>query len=179
MRKLKEKLIRSKNVFKGKLLDVFKDDVKLPNGNNSTREFIKHPGASACIPLLNKSDIVLVKQYRYSLRKEMLEIPAGKLDKMERPEDCASRELEEEIGYQTNKLTLLTKIHPAVGFCNEVIWLYIAEELTETSIKPDKDEFIELVPTKIEDAIDMIKTGIISDAKTIISLLWYDKYYLK
>ena len=109
----------------------------------------------------------------------MLEIPAGKLDKIETPEDCAYRELEEEIGFQTNKLTLLTKIHPAVGFCNEVIWLYLAEELTETSINPDNDEFIEIVPTSIEDAMDMIKTGIISDAKTIISLLWYEKYYLK
>ena len=179
MKNLKEKLIKSKNVFKGKLLNVFLDDIKLSNGTNSTREFIKHPGASACIPLLNQSNIILVKQYRYSLRSEMLEIPAGKLDKIETPEDCASRELEEEIGFQANKLTLLTKIHPAVGFCNEVIWLYLAEDLTETSINPDKDEFIEIVPTSVEDAMNMIKTGIISDAKTIISLLWYEKYFLK
>lgn len=176
MKNLKEKTIKSKNVFNGKLLKVYQDQVQLPNGQTSLRELIKHPGASAIIPLLPDNKIGLVKQYRYSLSEETIEIPAGKLDINEDPRDCALRELEEEIGFKAKKITLLTKIYPAVGFCNEVIWCYLAEELVETSTNYDSDEFLNFIPTKFEDALDMIKDGLILDVKTIISLLWYEKY---
>ena len=105
----------------------------------------------------------------------MIELPAGKLDKNEAPEDCAIRELEEEIGYKANKVTFLTNIHPAIGFANEKMWIYYAEDLEKTNQKLDSDEFIEIIPTKLEDALEMVWNGAITDVKTIIGLIWADK----
>ena len=172
---MKEKTSSSAIVFRGKLLDVRRDIVILPNGENGTREWIKHPGAVCCIPILPNGKIALIRQYRYSVRKVMIELPAGKLDKNEAPEDCAIRELEEEIGYKANKLTILTKIHPAIGFASEKMWLYLAEDLEKTNQKLDSDEFLEIIPTKLEDALEMVWNGSITDVKTIIGLIWTDK----
>ena len=177
MKKLKEKEISSKTVFKGKFLTVKQDSVLLPNGEIGTREWIKHPGAACCVPILPNGDIVLIKQYRYSLKREMIELPAGKRNKNESFEECARRELEEEIGYKTNKLTFLTEIHPAIGFTNEKINLYLAEGLVKTKMNLDKDEFLELKPTKLHDAIEMVWDGTITDVKTIIGLNWVQKRF--
>ena len=132
MTHLKEKTINTKTVHKGTFLTLNSDKVLLPNGNTSTREWIKHPGAVCCVPILPCGKIGLIKQYRYAVKEDMIEIPAGKLDQNEIPEKCALRELEEEIGYRANKLTLLAKIHPAVGFTDEKMWLYLAEYLIKT-----------------------------------------------
>ena len=175
MNNIEEKTNSSEVVFQGKLLDVRRDIVILPNGENGIREWIKHPGAVCCIPILPNGKIALIKQYRYSVKKVMIELPAGKLDKKERPEECAIRELEEEIGYKANKLTFLTNIHPAIGFANEKMWLYLAEDLNKTNQKLDSDEFLELIPTKLEDAIKMVWNGAITDVKTIIGIIWADK----
>ena len=175
MSNLKERPISSDIVFKGQLLEVRRDEATLPNGEIGIREWIKHPGAVCCIPILPDGKIGMIKQYRYAVRQEMIELPAGKLDKSERPEDCALRELEEEIGYRANNLTFLTNIHPAIGFTNENMWVYLAEDLTKTESNLDSDEFIELIPKKLEDAIDMVWSGEITDVKTIIGLLWTKK----
>ena len=175
MSNLKERPISSDIVFKGQLLEVRRDEATLPNGEIGIREWIKHPGAVCCIPILPDGKIGMIKQYRYAVRQEMIELPAGKLDKSEGPEDCALRELEEEIGYRANNLTLLTNIHPAIGFTNENMWVYLAEDLTKTESNLDSDEFIELIPKKLEDAVDMIWSGEITDVKTIIGLLWTKK----
>tara|TARA_B100002052_G_scaffold176004_1_gene160141 strand:- start:25 stop:576 length:552 start_codon:yes stop_codon:yes gene_type:complete len=175
MNNMEEKTNSSEIVFKGKLLDVRRDIVILPNGNTGSREWINHPGAVCCVPLLSDDKIALIKQYRYPLRKVMIELPAGKLDKGENPEICAIRELEEEIGYKANKLTFLTNIHPAIGFANEKMWLYFAEDLEKTNQKLDSDEFLEIIPTKLEDALEMVWNGSITDVKTIIGLIWTDK----
>ena len=114
----------------------------------------------------------MIRQYRYAVKEEMIEIPAGKLDKNEIPEKCALRELEEEIGYKANKLTLLANIHPAVGFTDEKMWLYLAEDLIKTKQSLDADEFLALSPTKLEEAVDMVWSGEITDVKTIIGILW-------
>ncbi len=172
MSNLKEESISSDIVFKGQLLEVRRDEAALPNGKTGIREWINHPGAVCCIPILPDGKIGMIKQYRYAVKQEMIELPAGKLDKNERPEDCALRELEEEIGYRANNLTLLTNIHPAIGFTNENMWVYLAEGLTKTESNFDSDEFIELIPKKLEDAIDMVWSGEITDVKTIIGLLW-------
>ena len=172
---MEEKTSSSAIVFQGKLLDVRRDIVILPNGENGIREWIKHPNAVCCIPILPNGKIALIKQYRYSVKKVMIELPAGKLDKKERPEECAIRELEEEIGYKANKLTFLTNIHPAIGFANEKMWLFFAEDLEKTNQKLDSDEFLELIPTKLEDAIKMVWNGAITDVKTIIGIIWADK----
>ena len=172
---MEEKTSSSEIVFQGRLLDVRRDIVILPNGANGIREWIKHPGAVCCIPILPNGKIALIKQYRYSVRKMMIELPAGKLDKNEAPEDCAIRELEEEIGYKANKITFLTNIHPAIGFADEKMWIYFAEDLEKTNQKLDSDEFIEIIPTKLEDALKMVWNGSITDVKTIIGLIWADK----
>ena len=176
---MEEKTSSSAIVFQGKLLDVRRDIVTFPNGANGIREWIKHPGAVCCIPILPNGKIALIRQYRYSVRKMMIELPAGKLDKNEAPEDCAIRELEEEIGYKANKITFLTNIHPAIGFTNEKMWIYYAEDLEKTNQKLDSDEFIEIIPTKLEDALKMVWNGSITDVKTMIGLIWADKVLRK
>ena len=172
MSKLKESRISTKIVYKGDFLDVRKDEVMLPDGRTSTREWIKHPGAVCIIPVLSNGDIGLIRQYRYPVQQEMIELPAGKLDKNELPEACAVRELEEEIGYRAEKLTFLTNIHPAIGFADEVMGLYLADSLIKTSSNQDEDEFLELIPTSLEEAVKMVWNGAITDVKTIIGILW-------
>ena len=172
MNYLKEETIKTKTIHKSSFLTLKSDKVLLPNGNTSTREWIKHPGAVCCIPILPDGKIGLIKQYRYAVKEEMIEIPAGKLDHNEIPEKCALRELEEEIGYKANKLTLLANIHPAVGFSDEKMWLYLAEDLVKTKQSLDTDEFLEPIPTKLDDAVKMVWNGQITDVKTIIGILW-------
>ena len=178
MTDLKEKTIRTTTVHRGTFLTLKRDEVLLPNGGIGSREWIKHPGAVCCVPILPNGKIVLIRQYRYAVKEEMIEIPAGKLDKNEIPEKCALRELEEEIGYKANKLTLLANIHPAVGFTDEKMWLYLAEDLIKTKQSLDADEFLELVPTKLDDAIKMVWSGQITDVKTIIGILWAQRILL-
>ena len=130
-----------------------------------------------CGNLLPDGKIALIRQYRYPVQSEVIELPAGKLNKGEKPEACALRELEEEIGYRTNKLTFLTHIHPAIGFANEKMWIYLAEELKKTDSKLDDDEFLELIPTSLNDAVEMVWSHEITDVKTIIGLLWVERNY--
>ena len=172
---LKEKKISSKIVYDGTFLNVRKDLVSLPNGKKSTREWINHPGAVCIIPILPNGKLALIRQFRYPIGKEMIELPAGKLDANETPKNCALRELEEEIGHKANKLTLLTHIHPAIGFANETMWLFLAENLIETKINQDEDEFLELIPTDLKDAIKMTWNGEITDVKTIIGIHWAER----
>ena len=172
MSDLKETRIASEQKFSGRLIDLYLDQVELPNGQTSSREWIDHPGAVCLIPVLPDDKICLIRQFRYGPGEEFIEIPAGKLDSGEAPLDCAYRELEEETGYRANKLTFLTNIHPAIGFSNEKMWMYLAEDLEKYKNKLDQDEFLELLPTPLEKALDWIWSGKITDVKTIIGLLW-------
>ena len=175
MSDLKEYKLSSKIIHQGRLLDIRRDDVRLPNGKTTTREWIKHPGAACIVPILPDGQIALIRQYRYPVSQEMIELPAGKLDPGESPEECAKRELEEEIGYKTGKLTYLTHIHPAIGFASEKMWLYLAEELEKTERNTDHDEFVELIPATVSNAVSMVWDRKITDVKTIIGILWLDK----
>ena len=172
---MKEKTLHSKCVFKGSLLDVRNDEVIFPSGSKSTREWINHPGAVCCIPVLENGDICLIKQYRYAIKKYVIELPAGKLEIGETPIGCAKRELEEEIGFEAKKIRFLTMFYPAVGFVNEEMHLFLAEDLKKTNTNPDEDEFIELIPKTLDQAVEMIYSGEITDAKTIIGLVWAQK----
>jgi len=172
---LKENKISSKTIYKGRFLDVRSDEVRLPNGRISTREWIKHPGAVCVIPRLPDNQIALIRQYRYPVQKEMIELPAGKLEKNENPKVCAIRELEEEIGYRAKKITFLVHIHPAIGFTDEVMGLYLADNLIKTVSNQDEDEFLELIPTPLNDAVKMVWNGVITDVKTIIGILWAER----
>ncbi len=175
MTELKESTVSSETVYDGSFLDVRKDIVNLPDGNTSTREWINHPGAACIIPIMPDGKLALIKQYRYPVQSTMIELPAGKLDVGEKPEVCAIRELEEEIGYLADKLTFVTKIHPAIGFANEEMWIFLAENLVKSQINTDHDEFVELMPTSIEDAVRMVWNGAITDVKTIIGILWAER----
>ena len=176
MSKLKETPKSSEKIFSGRLIDLYFDQIELPNGKSSTREWIKHPGAVCIIPILPNGNLCLIRQYRYGPRAEFIEIPAGKLDVGEDPLVCAKRELEEEIGYIAGKLTLLTNIHPAIGFSNEKMWVYLAEDLILSKQSLDQDEFLELYPIPVKKAIDLIYEGKITDVKTVIGILWLDKF---
>ena len=169
---LVEKEILSEKVFDGVLLHVRKDEVELPNGRKAVREWIKHPGASAVIPLLPDNQIILVKQFRYPVGQVTLEVPAGKLDKVdEDPIVCAERELSEETGYTAGKIWKLTTIATTVGFSNEFIHLYAAKDLKPGKQHPDDDEFINAVKIPLTAALQLVESGKIIDAKSIISIL--------
>ena len=172
MSDLKEDKISSTQIFSGKLIDLYLDNVRLPNGKKSAREWIDHPGAVCIVPILDNGDILLIRQFRYGPREEFIEIPAGKIDKNEDPLKCGLRELEEETGYKSNKLTFLTNIHPAIGFSNEKMWMYLAEELELAKKKLDEDEFLELLPVPLNQAIEWVFSGKITDVKTIIGIMW-------
>ncbi len=174
MEKFKETQISSKKVFSGVLLHVYKDDVKLPSGNTSIREYIKHQGASVVIPILD-NEILFVKQYRYPTQQVMLELPAGKIDPGEDELATVKRELGEETGYTSKNIFPLQPIHPSVGYSNEVIHLFIATNLQKSDLKPDDDEVLELVSLTLSDAMEKIYSGEISDSKTIIGIFWVDK----
>ena len=174
MKKFKETQISSEKVFTGKLLHVYKDDVQLPNGNTSTREYIKHQGAAVVIPIHN-DEILFVKQYRYPTQQVMLELPAGKIDPGEDEFTTVQRELGEETGFTSENIFVLQPIHPCVGYSNEIIHLYIATDLQESNLTPDDDETLEVVSLKLEDALEKIYTGEITDSKTIIGLFWTEK----
>lgn len=171
MDNLREKFLESKKVFDGNLLKVYADNVELPNGNKAVREIIRHPGAVAVVPMLSDGSVVMVRQYRYPMADTMLEIPAGKLDYGEKPEDCAVRELAEETGYVARSLKKLTSIATTPGFTDEVIHIYLAQDLEMTEQHTDEDEFINMEVYTKGDLRQMIDNGVLIDAKTLIGLL--------
>lgn len=169
---LDEQKIDSRTVFKGRLLDIRLDQVRLPDGTCTTREYTVHPGAVALVPVLPDGRIVLIRQYRYPMGKVMIELPAGKLDPGEDYLAAAHRELIEEIGYSVGRLTLLGEIDPCVGYSDEHMWICLADELIATENNLDHDEFIELLPVPLDTAVTMVTDGTITDVKTIIGILW-------
>jgi ADP-ribose pyrophosphatase len=171
MSHLTEKFLDSKVVFEGNLLNVFTDKVELPNGKAASREYIKHPGAVAVVPITQEGKIVLVRQYRYPIGKVLLEVPAGKLDKGEEPDVCALRELEEETGYVAKNIKKMASIYTTPGFTDEIIHLYIAENLSLSNPHPDEDEFLDVEIYSKEEVKTMIADGKINDAKSMLALL--------
>lgn len=172
MRNLDEKIRSSEAIYEGKLVRLYKDTVELPDGSQSFREVIRHPGAVAMVPLLDDGRIVLVRQYRTAIRQVTLEIPAGTLEPGEAPEPAAIRELQEEIGYKPGKLERLTGDYTAPGYTNELIHIYLATELTPAPLDADDDEFIEVVTLPFDEALARMERGETMDGKTIIGLLW-------
>jgi ADP-ribose pyrophosphatase len=160
----------TKNIFKGKVLTLNVETVTLPNGVTVDLETIRHPGAAAVVPMKEDGTVILIRQFRHAAGGFIYEIPAGKLNPGENPLACASRELEEEIGYRAGALELLTSIFTAPGFADEVIHLYRATALTRGRQQLDRDEVLEVVELPLAEAVDMIKDGRIRDAKTIVGL---------
>lgn len=168
---LVEKLVRKNTVYRGRMVNFNVDEIILPDGGRATREYMDHPGAVGVLPFLDKDTIVLVRQYRYPVGEVTLEMPAGKLDKGEKPLPCVRRELEEETGYTARRIVPLMEYWPTAAFANEVLHLYVATELTPGRHHPDEDEFIEPVVLPFKEALELVRTGKIRDSKTIIGLL--------
>jgi ADP-ribose pyrophosphatase len=168
---MKENTFEEKRIFSGNLLNLNADRVILTNGIKTFREYVSHPGAVAALPFLNSSEIILVKQYRYSVGEFLLEIPAGTIEKGETPEDCITRELQEEINYKPGKLEKLGWVYLSPGYSNEKIHLFKAKDLEACSKKAEEDENIEIVKIKLKDAIFKIHSGEIKDGKTVIAIL--------
>ncbi len=173
--KLKEKQLSSEKVFTGKLLQVYRDQVRLPNRNHSVREYIKHPGAAVVIPYLGKRRLLFIRQYRYPVQQVVTEFPAGKIDPGELPDKTMQRELAEETGYYAAQLVKLVPIHTSVGYSNEIIHLYWANYLKPSGQPGDEDENIILHPMTLTEAMSQLKQGKLTDAKTIIALFWAEK----
>lgn len=168
-----EKYLRTKDTYKGKMLEFQIDEVLLPNGGKAEREVVKHPGAVAIIPLLPDGKMLFIRQYRYAINEIIYEIPAGKLSLGEDPLTCAKRELKEETGYSAQKYTKLGSIFTVPGFCDEVIHIYLAEQLTEGEQQPDEDEVIEMIPLTEKQVKEMAGDGRICDAKSLAGLFLY------
>lgn len=169
-KQLIEKKLSSKEVFNGKLLHVFFDEASLPNGGTGTREWIKHPGACAVVPVFENGDIMLIKQFRYPMRQIFWEVPAGKIDKGESQETTACRELEEEAGLKANKLEYVGHFYPGIGYSDELIHIYLAWSLESVDQNTDEDEFVLKERISFKEAMKMVYSGEINDGKTIICL---------
>jgi ADP-ribose pyrophosphatase len=163
---LVETCISSEEVFKGKLLHVSRDQVRLPNGNIASREYVKHPGATCIVAEFEDGRLLLERQFRYSTGRVMIEFPAGKLDPKENPLVCAQRELKEETGYWARSWHTLGDIHLAIGYSNEVIHVFHANGLVQGDAALDQDEFLEVFAAMPEEIEQMIRDNRITDAKT-------------
>jgi ADP-ribose pyrophosphatase len=169
---LTEQFVDGRQVYDGGLLKVYRDNVRLPDGTQSYREYIRHPGAAAIVALFDDGSVLLERQFRYPLRRDLIEIPAGKLDPGEPHLDTAKRELLEETGYVAAEWTRLAVMHAAVGYTDEAIEIYLARKLTKKTAKLDAGEFLEVFSLPLDEAIAMVRDGRITDAKSIAGLLW-------
>ena len=166
-----EKTISRQPIYDGRIIRVHVDQVELPGGGSSTREVVNHPGGVGILALDRDNSVLTVTQYRYPYQQTLLEIPAGKLERGEDPYHAALRELQEETGASTDKLTSLGDVYPSPGFCDEIIRLYLARNLTWGEMHPDEDEFLDVQRIPFHVLVDRILTGEITDAKTCIAVL--------
>jgi ADP-ribose pyrophosphatase len=176
---LKEQTTDSRLAYDGLFLKVFSDEVQLPNQKLVNREYIKHPGAVAIVPLFEDNSVLMERQFRYPLHKAILEIPAGKLEFGEDPLLCAKRELKEETGFEANEWIFLGKIHPVISYSTEFIDIYLAKGLVQGPAKLDEEEFLDVFRATIPEISEWIKKGLITDVKTIISHYWLKDYLSK
>ena len=171
-----ERTLESKTVYRGRLLQVLEDRVRMPDGKDAQREYVRHPGAVMMIPLLDPETVILVRQFRYAPGRHFYELPAGKIDAGEEPLQSARRELREECGYEAADWRHLTTLHPCIGYSDERIELYLARDLNHVGDELDDGEFIEPLTLRLAVALEWVKTGRITDTKTIAGLFWADKF---
>ena len=169
---LREDCVHSSQVYRGHFLDVRRDEVSLPDGSRSVREYIVHPGAVMVIPLLDDGRLVVARQFRYPMGRVMLEFPAGKLDAGEAPLDCAVRELTEETGYRAREWARAGILHNAIAYSTEGIEVWFARGLTAGAPKLDAGEFLEVGSASLDELEAAAGEGALTDAKTLVGLLW-------
>lgn len=165
--------------YQGTILKIYEDTV-LANGHEAHWDYIHHDGAAAVVPVTDEGKILMVRQYRNALDRETLEIPAGKLDAPDEPKiECAYRELEEEAGYRTEHMEYLMSLNTTVAFCDEAIDIFVARDLIPSKQHLDEDEVIEVEEWAVEDLLDLIYQGKITDGKTIAGITAYAVKYWK
>lgn len=173
--KTEEKIVSTENIFDGHIFKVRRYGVELPDGSNSVREEILHCGG-ACAIAMDGGEIFFVSQYRLAAGRDLIEIPAGKLNEGEDPLEAAKRELIEEVGIKAEKMSLIASVYPSPGYTNELIHIYFCEAFTKTKQKLDEGEFLNVLKIPYEKAFKMIETGEINDGKTVIALLYLKNY---
>ena len=169
--RLQEEKIASEKLFSGRILDLYTDRVRLPDGNEARREVVRHKGGAAALALGADGEVFLVRQFRYPVGGALLEVPAGKLDMGEEPLACAKRELLEECGLAAETWLPMGAMWSSPGFCDERVWLFAAKGLADLGARPDADEFLEPVKIPLDEAVKMALRGEIEDAKSQILLL--------
>ncbi len=172
---LKETRLDGDVVFDGRFLKVTRDRITLPDGAETYREFIRHPGAVVILPLFDDGSVLLERQFRYPLDKVFIEYPAGKIDPGEDHLECAKRELQEETGFTADRWDFICTIHNAIAYSDEHLELYLARGLTAGPARLDEGEFLETFRATVPELLEMVKTGQITDVKTVIGTFWLEK----
>lgn len=172
---LRESELSSEVVYEGLFLKMRRDRARMPDGSVHGREYIVHPGAAAMVPLFDDGRVLIVRQFRYPVRDVFIEIPAGKLDPGETPIQTARRELIEETGYSAAQWAPLTRIHPAIGFANEVIDIFLCRGLTQLGRALDQGEFMDVDAVTLGWLVDELRAGRLSDVKTQIAVFWLQR----
>jgi ADP-ribose pyrophosphatase len=166
-----EKTIEIKKIYDGKIIKLELQTVELCNKNIAEREIIRHKGGVAVIPITENNEIIMVRQFRKAFDEDLLEVPAGKIENGEKPEVCAVRELKEETGYTADKISFMNVMYPSPGYTDEKIYIYKAEGLNAGDLALDDDEFLNVEKYTLKQAVEMVKTGVLKDAKSIIAIL--------
>lgn len=166
-----EKTISTERIYEGAILNLRRDKVTIHSGETSFREIIEHNGGAVAVPITSDGKIVMVRQYRKALEQAVLELPAGKIEKGEEPLATIIRELQEETGYSAGKVEFLTAFYPSVGYTNEVLYIYIATDLTPGETNYDEHEAMDILELEFDEAHNMVVTGEIQDAKTMLGIL--------
>ena len=173
------KAFSRETVFAGRVLDVGVENHQMPDGRQSSFEIIRHPGGAAVLPVLPDGRVLLIRQFRPAIGEMIYEIPAGRLEPGESAQECAGRELMEEVGYSAAQIVPLGGFWSTVGFCNEYIHLFLGRELTVTEQNLEPDEIIELCPMTFDEALEKVENGEILDSKTQLALLIYQRSNLE
>lgn len=173
---LSEETLDSALAYAGVFLRLYRDHVRCPDGHIAVREYLRHPGAVMVIPLADDGRVVLERQYRYPLRASVIEFPAGKIDPGEGSLACAQRELREETGYEAAEWTHLGGFHNAIGYCDEKIEVFLARGLRQIGAGTDDGEVIEVFTAPWQDVIDWVRSGRVTDVKTIVGVFWLEKF---
>lgn len=173
--RLTETRIDGAVAYDGKFLKVSRDRIRLPDGSETFREYIRHPGAVVILPLFDDGKVLLERQFRYPNDRIFIEYPAGKIDPGEDPLACAKRELEEETGYTAGRWDFICTIHNAIAYSDEHLDLYLARDLVAGEAKLDEGEFLEIYTSSLPELLEQVRTGVITDVKTVIGTFWLEK----
>lgn len=172
-----EKTVSSEMIYKGAILNLRRDEVLVKDGSHSYREIIEHNGGAVAVALTKDNEVILIKQFRKPMEKDMIELPAGKIEVGEDPKETIVRELKEETGYTAKNIKLMAEFNPSVGYTSETLYIYLATDLTAGETEFDEHEAIDMYKVPLDEAIKMVIDGKITDGKTIAGLL-LTKYHI-